>query len=47
MGRINVDKSQEFINSGMTLISEPESDRYLSKLSEKKIEEALDEDTES
>jgi len=47
MGRIKVDKSQEFINSGMTLVSEPESDRYLSKLSEKKIEETLDKDTKS
>ena len=29
--RHSVDKSQEFINSGMTLITDPESDRYLNK----------------
>jgi len=29
--RHSVDKSKEFINSGMTLITDPESDRYLGK----------------
>ena len=29
--RHSVDKSQDFINSGMTLITDPESDRYLNK----------------
>ena len=29
--RHSVDKSQEFIDSGMTLITDPASDRYLNK----------------
>ena len=29
--RHSVDKSKEFVNSGMTLITDPESDRYLGK----------------
>ena len=29
--RHSVDKSKEFINSGMTLITDPESDKYLEK----------------
>ena len=29
--RHSVDKSQDFIESGMTLITDPESDRYLKK----------------
>ena len=29
--RHSVDKSNEFVNSGMTLITDPESDRYLEK----------------
>ena len=29
--RHSVDKSKEFVNSGMTLITDPESDRYLEK----------------
>lgn len=28
----NVDKSKEFMRSGMTLISEPASDRWLNKM---------------
>ena len=35
--RHSVDKSQDFIQSGMTLITDPESDRYLSKT--KKVSE--------
>ena len=31
--RMEVDKSQEFIESGMTLITEPESDKYLKSVS--------------
>ena len=31
--RMEVDKSQEFIQSGMTLITEPESDKYLKSVS--------------
>ena len=30
--RHSVDKSQDFINSGMTLITDPESDKYLKRL---------------
>jgi hypothetical protein len=29
--RHSVDKSKEFISSGMTLITDPESDKYLGK----------------
>jgi hypothetical protein len=29
--RHSVDKSKEFIDSGMTLITDPESDKYLGK----------------
>jgi|TARA_B100000085_G_scaffold264691_1_gene271854 hypothetical protein len=35
--RHSVDKSQDFIDSGMTLITDPESDRYLNK--NKKVSE--------
>tara|TARA_Y100000385_G_C12675881_1_gene459940 strand:- start:233 stop:463 length:231 start_codon:yes stop_codon:yes gene_type:complete len=35
--RHSVDKSKEFINSGMTLITDPESDKHL-KLIKAKIE---------
>ena len=31
--RMEVDKSQDFIQSGMTLITEPESDKYLKSVS--------------
>tara|TARA_B100000035_G_scaffold146284_1_gene124561 strand:+ start:923 stop:1090 length:168 start_codon:yes stop_codon:yes gene_type:complete len=30
--RHSVDKSQDFIKSGMTLITDPESDKYLRKV---------------
>ena len=35
--RHSVDKSEDFINSGMTLITDPESDKYLRKV--KKVSE--------
>ena len=36
MGNSRVDKSQEFIDSGMTLITEVESDRYMRKKGKRK-----------
>ena len=40
MGNTNVDKSEEFTKSGMTLITEVESDRYMRKQGKrKKVEE--------
>ena len=33
--RMEVDKSQDFIESGMTLITEPESDKYLKSVTER------------
>lgn len=33
--RMEVDKSQEFVESGMTLITEPESDKYLKSVTER------------
>ena len=36
MGNSRVDKSQEFIKEGMTLITEVESDRYLRKAGKRK-----------
>ena len=35
--RHSVDKSEDFIKSGMTLITDPESDKYLRKV--KKVSE--------
>lgn len=37
--RHSVDKSKEFINSGMTLITDPESDKYLGKYKNTKDED--------
>jgi hypothetical protein len=37
--RHSVDKSKEFINSGMTLITDPESDKYLGKYKNTKNED--------
>ena len=36
MGNSRVDKSQEFIKEGMTLITEVESDKYLRKAGKRK-----------
>ena len=33
--RMEVDKSQDFIDSGMTLITEPESDKYLKSVTQR------------
>ena len=33
--RMEVDKSQDFIESGMTLITEPESDKYLKSVAQR------------
>jgi len=36
MGNSRVDKSQKFIDEGMTLITEVESDKYLRKVGKRK-----------
>jgi hypothetical protein len=36
MGNSQTDKSQDFINSGMTLITEVDSDKYLRKSGKRK-----------
>tara|TARA_B100000282_G_C31609409_1_gene433986 strand:+ start:205 stop:330 length:126 start_codon:yes stop_codon:yes gene_type:complete len=40
MGNSPIDKSKEFEESGMTLITQPESDRYLKKAQEKKKDDS-------
>ena len=40
MGNSPTDKSKEFEESGMTLITQPESDRYLKKTQEKKKDDS-------
>ena len=42
MGRINVDKSEEFIKSGMTLASESGSDKYLKSVEKKIADKPVD-----
>ena len=45
MGNSPTDKSKEFEESGMTLITYPESDRYLKKAQEKKKEDIISRNT--
>ena len=40
MGNSPIDKSKEFEEAGMTLITQPESDRYLKKAQEKKKDDS-------
>lgn len=40
MGNSPTDKSKEFEESGMTLITQPESDRHLKKVQEKKKDDS-------
>ena len=40
MGNSRTDKSKDFVDSGMTLITQIESDKYLKKAKEKKKDDS-------